>query len=332
MSGFVTGLIQSYGQGWLQDKANGYAEEHFQPTKDPYYQELPSGKKVRRRLPEHCSKQESKAWKKLQNKAWSHDKGICGSCCWSQCIGWAPLLAILPIIGPAVMYSIHAKMIDRAKIQYDLPRELVVKMHGNIGLDLAIALVPVLGIAFSWMNACSTRNAAMIYNYISQRAVDAHNEKMKEKAGIADTKQNEKLEAAEAKKNAKASKASKNSKASKSEPSTATDAVASGTVLPASAPAATSNTKTPKFSRQETQPAQPPPPRTVPNTPSPFQNSVSQPYSRPAEPVPPPSTAMPSSKFGSNQAVAYGNGGNNPYVAQTSNQSYPMQSWNQVSY
>ncbi|GAV55832.1 hypothetical protein ZYGR_0AY02250 [Zygosaccharomyces rouxii] len=315
MSGLVTGLIQSYGQGWLQDKANGYAEEHFQPTKDPYYEELPSGKKVRRRLPDYCSKQESKSYKKLQNQAWSHDKGMCGGCCWSECIGWAPLLTIIPIIGPAIMYSIHGKMVDKAKVQFDLPNDLVVKMHGNIGVDLAIALVPVLGIAFSWMNACSTRNCAMVYNFVSQRAIEANNQKRREKAGIAETKRNEKTEAAEAKKNAKAAKYSRS------------PTPAAATAVPASASVATSNAKSSKHAKNGVRSA-PAPARNVPSTASPFESSASRASSRPAAPVPPPSASMPKATVGGGSSGGRGS----PYTVQTTNQSYPTQNWGQMPY
>lgn len=301
MSGIVGGFFQSLGQDWLQDKANEYAEEHFQPTKDPYYEELPNGKRVKRRLPDYCSKQESKAYKKLQNQAWSHDKGICGSCCWSQCIGWAPMLSILPIIGPAIMYSIHGKMVDRVKVQFDLPKELVVKMHANIGIDLAIALVPVLGIIFSWMNACSTRNCAMVYNFVSQRAVDAKNQKMREKAGIAETKRNEKIAHAEAKQNAKLDK-----KYSKSHSPSAAAMVA-----PVSAPAAMSNQKSSKYAANGMYSTSTPTTRNIPFTASPFD--------RPPAPVP----AAP-------QPAASTRG--DPYTASVTRQSYPMQDWSQVQY
>lgn len=181
MTSLISGIAESLGQGWLQDKATEFAGERFQPTKDPYYEQLPDGKKVRRRLPHYCSKQESKVWKKLQNQAWSHDKGICGSCCWSETIGWAPMLTLIPIIGPAIMYSIHGKLIEYAKKQFQLPNDVVMKMHGNIGIDLAISLVPILGTVFAWMNACSTRNCAMVYNFVCERALEKYNHQMKDK-------------------------------------------------------------------------------------------------------------------------------------------------------
>lgn len=172
MSGIVNGVLASVGQSFLEGKANEFAEEHFQPTKDPFYETLPNGKRVRRRLPDYCTKQESKVWKNLQNKAWSHDKSLCGCCCWTECIGWAPVLAIIPVIGPALMYWVHGKLVTYADKHYNLPAELLVKLHGNIGLDLAISLVPILGILFAWLHASSTRNCAMIYNYVSQRAFE----------------------------------------------------------------------------------------------------------------------------------------------------------------
>lgn len=172
MSDYVSGLLTSWGQDFLQEKATEVAEEKFQPTKDPFYQKLPNGKQVRRRLPDCCTKQESKVWKSLQNKAWSHDRSMCGCCCWTECVGWAPIMAIIPVIGPALMYWVHGKLIKYADKHYHLPPELLVKLHGNIGLDLAISLIPILGVLFAWLHASSTRNCAMIYNYVSKRAYE----------------------------------------------------------------------------------------------------------------------------------------------------------------
>lgn len=186
MSGFVTGLLTSWGEGYLQDKATEFAEENFQPTKDPFYEKLPNGKQVRRRLPDCCSKQESKAWKSLQNKAWSHDRSVCGCCCWTQCVGWAPIMAIIPVIGPALMYWVHGKLINYADKHFHLPPDLLVKMHGNIGIDLAISLIPILGILFSWLHASSTRNCAMVYNFVSKRAyeMEAREKRMREQQAM----------------------------------------------------------------------------------------------------------------------------------------------------
>lgn len=182
MSGLIQGVVQGIGQDFLTEKATEYAETHFQRTKNPFYEEirLPNGetKEIRLKLPkEYFTKNESKAWKSIQNKAWLHDRSLCGCCCWTDTIGWAPLLALLPVIGPIISYSIHNKLITLADKQFNLPMELKTKMHGNIVLDLCISLVPILGTLFSWLHTCSTRNAAMIYNFIVKRAMEQNNNK-----------------------------------------------------------------------------------------------------------------------------------------------------------
>lgn len=199
MSGFIKDQIVSAGQGYLQDTAMEYAGNNFQPTKDPYYVTIDDdGNKKRLRLPECCSKAERKAYKKLQNRAWLHDKGLCGCCCWWNSIGWGPLLALIPVIGPALMYWVHKKLIKQAKAHFDLPKDIIAKMHGNIVLDLLISLVPFLGAIFAWMHACSSRNCAMVYNYVAKRALEKeaekkasqekkelqHEQELKEKGGL----------------------------------------------------------------------------------------------------------------------------------------------------
>lgn len=137
---------------------------------DPYYTELPDGSRKRRKLPDYCSTKEKKIWKKLQNRAWKDDRCLCG-CLWVNWgLGLAPILSILPTIGPIIMYMVHSKLISMADKELNLPPELLVKLHGNIVLDLLISLPPILGTFLAWMNACSTRNCALIYNYMVKRA------------------------------------------------------------------------------------------------------------------------------------------------------------------
>ncbi|CCK69694.1 uncharacterized protein KNAG_0C05960 [Huiozyma naganishii CBS 8797] len=172
MSGFVRSTLENIGEGILQDKATEFAGTHFQPTRDPFYEKLPSGKRVRRRLPDNLfTKADRRAWKSLQNRAWLHDRSLCGCCCWTETIGWAPLLALLPLVGPVLMYAVHKRLINEADRKFRLDEELKLKMHANIGVDLTISLVPVLGALFAWLHAASTRNAALVYNFVSKRAL-----------------------------------------------------------------------------------------------------------------------------------------------------------------
>ncbi|SCV16735.1 uncharacterized protein CGFF_05398 [Nakaseomyces glabratus] len=50
-----------------------------------------------------------------------------------------------------------------------LPTGLKTKLLANITFDLCITLVPVLGALFSWLNGCSTRNTALIYNDLVEK-------------------------------------------------------------------------------------------------------------------------------------------------------------------
>ena len=176
---FIESALVSLGQDELINRGQEFAGEHFQPTKDPFYETESNGKKHRRKMPDYVTKEESKNWISIQNKAWLHDKGLCGCCCWAENIGWAPFLAIFPIIGPALMYSVHSKLIKLADKKYNLPPEMMVKMYSNIAIDLCISLIPILGSVFAWLNACSTRNAAMIYNFVCERALDKYNNDLK---------------------------------------------------------------------------------------------------------------------------------------------------------
>ncbi|SCU87294.1 LAMI_0D05490g1_1 [Lachancea mirantina] len=170
MSSLVQGLVKSFAEDWAENKWDDYAGEKLQPTKDPFYCKMPNGKRKRRKLPEYCTQKEKKLWKKLQNRAWKHDRCMCG-CIWVNWgLGLAPVLSILPTIGPIIMYWIHSKLISMADKELNLPPELLVKLHGNIVIDLLISLPPIIGTLFAWMNACSTRNCAMIYNYMVKRA------------------------------------------------------------------------------------------------------------------------------------------------------------------
>lgn len=161
----------------LQELWDGYAEEHFNSI-DPY--EDKNGNK--RKLPKEFSTvQEQKMWKKVQKKAWTHDKCFMGSCgVGMDCgLGLAPIVVLLfPVIGPLVMYAVHARLIHVVTNEMKLPTKLVTKMEGQIFFDLLITFPPVIGCFFGYLNACSTRNAGMIYKYFeflaTQRAKNNH--------------------------------------------------------------------------------------------------------------------------------------------------------------
>lgn len=163
MSQFQDQLENIPGYDIVMDKFNEYAEDHWNNT-DPYTDEK-TGKKLKL-PPDLTTKQEQKAWAKIQSMAWQHDKCLFGSCgVGMDCgLGLVPFAVFFfPVIGPLVVYMIHMRLISLANERFHLPGKLMAQMQGNIGFDLLITFPPVIGSFFGWMHKCSTRNAGMIY-------------------------------------------------------------------------------------------------------------------------------------------------------------------------
>lgn len=74
------------------------------------------------------------------------------------------------------MYAANAKLISIASQTFNLPISLVAKLQGNIVFDLIISFIPLIGTFFTWINASSTRNAALIHTYIVEVELKRINE------------------------------------------------------------------------------------------------------------------------------------------------------------
>lgn len=141
-----------------------FAGKKFQ-TKDPYEDENGN----RRRLPSICTREEQKVFRSIQKRAWLHDKCFLGSCgVGLDCgLGLAPLLVLfIPVFGPLLMYVIHLRLVKIASDRFQIPAKLDAKLNANIGFDLLITFPPIIGVFFGWLNQCSTRNAALIHDYM----------------------------------------------------------------------------------------------------------------------------------------------------------------------
>ncbi|KAH3673024.1 hypothetical protein WICMUC_003937 [Wickerhamomyces mucosus] len=145
---------------WINDKLG----DHFE-TKDPFYVEI-NGKRKKRKVPETCTKETQKAWKKIKKRAWLDDRNFFGCYPIDLGFGLAPLLSLLPVIGQILMWATHMRLITIATQQMHIPNSLQAKMHANIVFDILISLPPIIGSLFTWLNACSTRNAALVHTYI----------------------------------------------------------------------------------------------------------------------------------------------------------------------
>ena len=169
----------------VMDYWNDYAEEHIKVGKNPYEDE--NGNKLR--LPKNTTKEEQKIWKRVQSTAWVHDKCFLGSCgVGMDCgLGSVPLVvALFPVLGPLVMYGLHARLIHIVTNEYKLPNKLVLQMESQIAFDLLISLPPILGGFLAWLNGCLTRNAGMIYNYFAYVSLEREKNKHPTYVGTGD--------------------------------------------------------------------------------------------------------------------------------------------------
>ncbi|KAK9454939.1 hypothetical protein V1511DRAFT_501394 [Dipodascopsis uninucleata] len=175
MSGVLSGIqglssqIENIpGFSYAADAWNEIAGEKFQ-TKDPYFEELPDGSTRRRKAPDGCTPSEIATYNLIVSTAWKHDRCLYG-CYWADWgLGQAPLVSIVPVIGPWIMYTLHLRLNTMAD-QLHVPVKLQAKMYANVTFDFLMTLIPVLGAIFSYINACSTRNAALVHSYLTKVA------------------------------------------------------------------------------------------------------------------------------------------------------------------
>lgn len=152
-------------------KVNDYAGKYIK-TKNPYTEETPDGGRRRLKLPSNATKAEQKAWKKVKKRAWIDDKCFMGCYPVSCGLGLGPLVVLIPVLGPIMMYAVHARLIQIATSNFDIDEATQVKLHANVLFDLLISLPPVIGSCFEWLNGCSTRNAALVHTYLCEQLVN----------------------------------------------------------------------------------------------------------------------------------------------------------------
>ena len=170
VNGFVGGIAKDFAIDTAIDKWNEFAEEKVK-TKDPYRYETPEGKTKKLKLRESATKEEQKMWKWVQKRAWVDDKCFMG-CYPVDCgIGLGPIVVALPVIGPFLMYAIHARLTTKAGMFYHLDAKTVAKLQANILFDLLLTFPPVIGSLFAWLNGCSTRNAAIIHTEVTKMLI-----------------------------------------------------------------------------------------------------------------------------------------------------------------
>ncbi|KAG5360783.1 putative membrane protein [Yarrowia sp. B02] len=163
--GLIETVGESVGLDYVQGKVGDIAGHHL--NQDPYFHEDEQGNQKKLKAPPGCTEYQTKKWKELKQTAWNHDRCCCG-CFWADCgVGLCPIVCIIPVIGPILMWAMRGHIVTLAK-DLGCPESVQMKMNSNILIDFLLGLVPVLGPWFAWLNGCSTRNAAIAHNWLAK--------------------------------------------------------------------------------------------------------------------------------------------------------------------
>lgn len=173
----------------LYETATGYYQDNMAErfsTKDPFFERIPKRdpstlrmgeemkyKEVRRRPPPNITEQQRKLWKAIMKRAWYHDRNFCGCTAFSLGCGMISIVSVFPFVGSIIAYRMHYQMIKMCH-KAGCPAKLEAIMVGNIGVDFAMTLIPLLGVLLSWMKASSTRNAALFDTWLREES-EKHN-------------------------------------------------------------------------------------------------------------------------------------------------------------
>ncbi len=81
--------------------------------------------------------------------------------------GLNSLIGLTPAAGDAILAAISLYIVYEAHL-LGLPREKLLRMIGNVGIEAAIGAVPVLGDLFDVVFKANLRNLAIIEEHIGQ--------------------------------------------------------------------------------------------------------------------------------------------------------------------
>ena len=81
--------------------------------------------------------------------------------------GWDPIIGLVPWVGDLLTALFSCAIIVQAH-RMRIPRVVVVRMLINVGLDLAIGIVPLVGDAADFFWKSNTRNFALLEHHAAQ--------------------------------------------------------------------------------------------------------------------------------------------------------------------
>ncbi|KAK7207609.1 hypothetical protein BZA70DRAFT_286963 [Myxozyma melibiosi] len=152
-------------------------------TEDPYFEEVPmedmaanknrKQKKRRRPPPAGISDNDAKVLTRVKRRSYYLDMSL-GMCCCGLGIGWSAVIGFIPGIGDIIACYLSYQVVRLAnQIDGGLPTALYSQMIGNVMLDFAFGLVPIVGDVVNVLYKANSRNSLLLEKHL--RKVGQHN-------------------------------------------------------------------------------------------------------------------------------------------------------------
>ena len=84
-------------------------------------------------------------------------------------IGLDGLVGLIPGVGDTVMFLVSGVVLAAA-VRHRLPMGLILRMLGNLGLDLLAGTVPVAGDLFDFAWKANRKNLRLMLDYVESRS------------------------------------------------------------------------------------------------------------------------------------------------------------------
>ncbi|KAK9378150.1 uncharacterized protein V2V93DRAFT_376678 [Kockiozyma suomiensis] len=146
-------------------------------TEDPYFEQVPmedmqanKKKKSKRRRPPPpgISENDAKVLTKVKRRSYYLDMSL-GICCCGLGIGWSAVIGIIPGIGDIIAAYLSYSVVQSAsKIDGGLPTPLYSKMIGNVMIDFAFGLVPIVGDIVNVVYKANSRNSLLLEKHLRE--------------------------------------------------------------------------------------------------------------------------------------------------------------------
>ncbi len=82
-------------------------------------------------------------------------------------VGWDTIIGLVPGLGDVATTAMSAYLIHQAR-QAGASKWVIARMLGNVGLDLTIGAVPLLGDAFDMFFKSNRRNARLLKRHLDR--------------------------------------------------------------------------------------------------------------------------------------------------------------------